>query len=103
MNTLLKVITTVIGISIIVFYINSCSKKLVSDRIKRVEVVDTTLVDSIKVLNDSLDYYRNDTAITAELFVLRYKLERIKYYNELAGKGNNIKFLRGWINRVVNE
>ena len=32
-----------------------------------------------------------------------FKLERIRDYNEIAKKGNNIKYLRGWINRVLNE
>ena len=27
----------------------------------------------------------------------------IKRYNELAAKGNNIKYLRGWINRALDE
>ena len=33
----------------------------------------------------------------------KYKLERIKYYNDIAGKGNNIKYLRGWIRRTLDE
>ena len=44
-----------------------------------------------------------DTAISAELFVVKYKLERIRHYNEIAAKGNNIKYLRGWLNRILNE
>lgn len=52
---------------------------------------------------DSLNAYKTDTTISAELFITKYKLERIRYYNEIAAKGNNIKFLRGWINRVLNE
>lgn len=52
---------------------------------------------------DSLNSYKADTTINAELFVTKYKLERIRYYNNIAAKGNNIKYLRGWINRVLNE
>lgn len=52
---------------------------------------------------DSLNSYKADTTISAELFVAKYKLERIRYYNNIAAKGNNIKYLRGWINRVLNE
>lgn len=52
---------------------------------------------------DSLNAYKTDTTISAELFIAKYKLERIRYYNEIAAKGNNIKYLRGWINRVLNE
>lgn len=52
---------------------------------------------------DSLNAYKADTTINAELFVTKYKLERIRYYNNIAAKGNNIKYLRGWINRVLDE
>lgn len=52
---------------------------------------------------DSLNSYKADTTINGELFVAKYKLERIRYYNNIAAKGNNIKYLRGWINRVLNE
>lgn len=52
---------------------------------------------------DSLNAYKSDTTISADLFIAKYKLERIKYYNNIASKGNNIVFLRGWINRVLNE
>lgn len=68
--------------------------------------------DSITIVNlteqlhrtqDSLNAYKADTTISAELFVAKYKLERIRHYNEIAAKGNNIKYLRGWLNRVLNE
>ena len=52
---------------------------------------------------DSLNAYKSDTTISADLFIAKYKLERIKYYNNIASKGNNIIFLRGWINRVLDE
>lgn len=52
---------------------------------------------------DSLNSYKADTTISGELFVAKYKLERIRYYNNIAAKGNNIKYLRGWINRVLNN
>lgn len=36
------------------------------------------------------------------LFIERFKLERIKYYNRIAQKNRSQqKFLSGWINRVV--
>lgn len=57
-------------------------------------VVDNTKVDSLELVIDSLQ---------EQLFIAKYKLERIKYYNDVAKKGNNIKYLRGWINRVLNE
>lgn len=33
------------------------------------------------------------------LFSLAYTLLKIYRYNDIAGKGENIKFLRGWVNR----
>lgn len=53
------------------------------------------------LLQDSLNLVKD--SIGEDLFIARYKLGRIKYYNNIAAKGNNIKFLRGWINRVLND
>lgn len=61
------------------------------------------LTEQLRRTQDSLNAYKVDTAISAELFVAKYKLERIRHYNEIAAKGNNIKYLRGWLNRVLNE
>lgn len=55
----------------------------------------------IACYQDSLAYIRD--SIGEDLFVARYKLARIKEYNRIAAKGNNIKFLRGWINRTLEE
>lgn len=52
------------------------------------------VIDSLEQIND--DYF-------TELTIATIKLERIRDYNEVAKKGNNIKYLRGWINRVLNE
>lgn len=51
------------------------------------------IIDSLSARCDSL---------TGELQVATYKLERIRYYNDIAKKGNNITFLRGWIRRVLD-
>lgn len=61
------------------------------------------LTEQLRRTQDSLNAYKADTTISAELFVAKYKLERIRYYNEIAAKDNNIKYLRGWLNRVLNE
>lgn len=89
-------------------FAHSCATKVIPlKEVEIVTVVDTLKIkelrDSINMLQDSLMIYKNDTTISAELFLLRYKIERIKYYNSIAGNANNIKFLRGWINRVINE
>lgn len=46
----------------------------------------------------------SNAILRAELFVANYKLGRIKEYCELVKKDNTqIKFLRGWINRVLED
>lgn len=52
------------------------------------------IVDSIQILNSKLE---------EELNIALFKIDRIKEYNRIAGNGNNIKYLRGWINRTLNE
>lgn len=52
-------------------------------------------------LLDSIKFEYED--LMDEYIVDEFKLERIRYYNEIAAKKNNIKFLRGWINRVIND
>lgn len=66
-------------------------------------IIIVNLTEQLHRTQDSLNAYKADTAISAELFVAKYKLERIRHYNDIAAKGNNIKFLRGWINRVLND
>lgn len=61
----------------------------------------TTLEHELKLTRDSLNIIKD--SLNEKLFVANYKLTRIKRYNEIAAKGNNIKYLRGWINRVLNE
>lgn len=102
-KTLLLSIIAVYAISSVV----SCTP---APEIKYVTVVDSTCVKDVvyyqEVLRrtqDSLNAYKCDTTMGAELFIAKYKLERIKYYNKVAAKGNNIRFLRGWINRVLND
>lgn len=86
---------------IIVLY--SCNNKPIKEIIY-VPVTDSTNVDSLiyyremyRRSNDSID------SLNIDLFIAKYKLERIRYYNDIAAKGNNIKYIRGWINRVLNE
>ena len=52
------------------------------------------VIDSIQMLNSKLE---------EELNIALFKIDRIKEYNRIAGNGNNIKYLRGWINRTLNE
>lgn len=57
----------------------------------------------LKLTQDSLAIYK-DTTIKADEFVLRYKLERIKYYTDIVDrKPSQIKYYKGWIKRVLNQ
>lgn len=58
--------------------------------------------DSIVLYNDSINFLINELdSINEELQINKIKIERIREYNRIAAQGNNIKFLRGWINRVI--
>ena len=89
--------------------VNSCTSKVAPPLkdIQYIKIEDSTrilaLENVLQLTRDSLNAYKNDTIMNEDEFILRFKLERIRYYNECAGKGNNGKFLRGWINRVLNE
>lgn len=90
-------------------FVHSCATKVTPPikKIQYIHVIDSTriieLENILQLTRDSLNVYKHDTIMSEEEFILRYKLERIRYYNECAGKGNNAKYLRGWINRVLNE
>lgn len=59
--------------------------------------------DSIALYNDSINSLINELdSVNEELQINKIKIERIREYNRIAAQGNNIKFLRGWINRVIN-
>lgn len=61
-----------------------------------------TIIDSLTNNKPTPDTVYIETGHEAAV-IANYKLERIRYYNNAAAKGNNIKYLRGWINRVLNE
>lgn len=73
---------------------DTISEKSNIARIVELEHKCNLLQDSLNMIKDSLG---------KDLFIAKYKLGRIKYYNDIAAKGNNIKYLRGWINRVLND
>ena len=105
-ETAIRVVIIAITIIALVF-VTSCSTTPV-EKIIYVSVTDSTCVDSLiyyreqfRRTKDSLSYTKD--FLGEDLFVAKYKLGRIKYYNDIAAKGNNIKYLRGWINRVLNE
>lgn len=104
-----NIITFIIGCIIggIAAYINYTNSSIEVNNpiIERYIPIDTTenvisKVNNTKYIIDSLST-RCDS-LTGELQVANYKLERIRYYNDVAKRGNNIRFLRGWINRVLD-
>lgn len=56
--------------------------------------------DSVQIYKDSIEYV--SFKYNQQLILRDIKLARIKEYNRIAGQRNNIKYLRGWINRVLN-
>lgn len=91
---------------LLLFTLISCKQSAPIKEIVYVPVTDSICVDSLvyykkilKQTQDSLNAVKDTTA--EDLFIARYKLGRIKYYNDIAKNGNNIKYLRGWINRVL--
>lgn len=59
--------------------------------------------DSINLYKDSINSLINELdSVNEELQINKIKIERIREYNRIAAQSNNIKFLRGWINRVIN-
>ena len=68
------------------------------------ELNEKILMQNIEVENykDSINSLIQEfDSINEELQINKIKIERIREYNRIAAQGNNIKFLRGWINRVI--
>ena len=110
-----NLIGVIIGFIVLVIFAiclsSGCAKRITPvPEIRYVPVTDSTAVNELVLTKellrrtqDSLNAYKSDTTISADYFVAKYKLERIRYYNDIAGKGNNIKYLRGWIRRTLDE
>lgn len=78
--------------------IHELNEKLLMQNIEVENYKDSVIIykDSINSLINKLD------SVNEELQINKIKIERIREYNRIATQGNNIKFLRGWINRVIN-
>lgn len=108
----MKTISKIILLIFISYFIIGCNNQVPIEKIVYVPVKDTIgeqeniakiirLEYDIALYQDSLNYIRD--SIGQDLFIANYKLAKIKEYNKLAAKGNNIKYLRGWINRTLEE
>lgn len=117
-NKVIKYIIYMTMIMIIIGTISSCNKQpiekviyvpvkdTITEKINNAKIAElenkyNLLKDSFNNVTDSLNAVKGN--LDEDLFVAKYKLGRIKYYNDVAAKGNNLKYLRGWINRVLNE
>lgn len=130
MNKTEKIILPIIfGIMILGFVVTNCISAKESDSNP---VADTTMIDSTPakhfyewsvpkdtiVIHDTIRIYKvieadcgnvvdSLRASNAELnkVVLKqnHKLARIKEYVRISNRGNNSKFLKGWIIRVLNH
>jgi len=113
----------------VVFGIVACNKLPVKEEI----IIKDTVVDTTKAVTDSviirqahqLRLYQNELSVVydslnavrdtldsvraifnvehSELFVAKYKLQRIQKYCDIAKKSNNSKYLRGWILRTLKD
>lgn len=112
----MKYIVNIVIAVIAIFVITACNNSPVEKEFIYVHVpvhVKDTIAEKanimriaaleheLKLTRDSLNIIKD--SLNEKLFVANYKLARIKRYNEIAAKGNNIKYIRGWINRVLNE
>ena len=69
-----------------------------------INVLDSSLMKQNNSLCNIIDSLTNlNIKYEEELKIALFKINRIKEYNRIAGNGNNIKYLRGWINRTLNE
>lgn len=111
-----NLIGVIIGFIVLVIFAiclsSGCAKRITPvPEIRYVLVTDSTAVNELVLTKellrrtqDSLNAYKSDTTISADYFVAKYKLERIRYYNDIAGKGNNIKFyVHGFVELLKNK
>ena len=71
-------------------------------------VLNNIIIAKEEVYNITMQNFRicdsSNVSLKSELFVANYKLGRIKEYNEIVRKNpSQVKFLRGWINRVLED
>ena len=74
------------------------------DLLQNVNIENENLKDSVAYYKGMYDeYVLLCDSLCEEIAVRDIKLARIAEYNRIAGQNNNIKYLRGWINRVLNN
>lgn len=97
-------IVGILATSICSIHLNNKKENVIQRDTIIVNVTDSTLVLQNYSLCHEIDSLQNQLIkVEDELNIAIFKLERIRNYNEIAKNGNNIKYLRGWINRVLDE
>ena len=121
-NTITSCIIAVVTIFIIFLGIEiyrNCNKnKIIKEYETTIAYKDSIYNNVVDSLNNEIrqneeliQYYKNQVdsyeilvdSLYEDIDVYKIKLDRIKEYNRIAGQSNNIVFLRGWINRVLNQ
>lgn len=111
-----NLIGVIIGFIVLVIFAiclsSGCAKRITPvPEIRYVPVTDSTAVNELVLTKellrrtqDSLNAYKSDTTISADYFVAKYKLERIRYYNDIAGKGIISNILEvGFVELLMNK
>ena len=109
----MKDIIVAIIVSLCIIFAGFVTYYKINEEYNRIEIQrDTVIITapdySLIKQNDSLCYIVDslqnlNLKLEEELNIALFKIDRIKEYNRIAGNGNNIKYLRGWINRTLNE
>lgn len=111
-----NLVGVIIGFIVLVMFAiclsSGCAKRITPvPEIRYVPVTDSTAVNELVLTKellrrtqDSLNAYKSDTTISADYFVAKYKLERIRYYNDIAGKEIILNILEaGFVELLKNK
>lgn len=111
-------IITIIGLIGIIFYVYPKYNKydIDTNNMKKEIITKNNTIDSLNCILDSIDSTYTAIAINldscsvsnnqlrSELFVANYKLGRIEEYCNIVKRNNTqLKYLRGWISRVLEN
>lgn len=105
-----KYIELFTGIILIVIFFCSCDKtnkqivqtKIITDTIY-IKTHDTVRMIAWEVPIIDSSIYKKYDSIRNEYFSVNYKLNRVRFYQNICNKNKSQnKFLLGWINRVLN-
>lgn len=114
-NIIIYVLIALISFTITSMIILGYNTKKEKERNQDIILYYEDLLQNVNIenenLKDSINYYKgmyNECVLLCdslceEIAVRDIKLARIAEYNRIAGQNNNIKYLRGWINRVLNN